>query len=71
MANLRLKKSYKKCATCVYWTGPREVKNSSFSGEVIVDNSSKKYECVFRGPGRGKRNVSYQDTCDEHTLKIK
>lgn len=38
--------SWKKCATCVYWTGPREV---DFFGQwVTIDSMQTKGRCMCR-----------------------
>lgn len=50
--------NWKKCATCVYWTGPREV--DYFGNWVTIDSIRIKGRCMCRsGAYRVEKDGSY------------
>ena len=58
----RYPSSWKKCATCVFWTGPREV--DTFGIWVSIDSSQTKGRCMCRGGSfRVEKPGSYVCNC--------
>ena len=55
--------NWKRCATCVYWTGPREV--DTFGMWVSTDSSQTKGRCMCRaGSYRIEKECNY--TCQAY-----
>ena len=53
-------KTWKQCATCTYWTGPRSV--DSFGERVTVDSPMTTGVCVCNGNGwKGRERQANQD----------
>jgi len=59
-------KSWKKCATCEYWGGPRQI--DSFGHKVTVDSNNVKGKCLLQGgPWKGHDKKAI-DTCNKWKL---
>lgn len=57
-----LPNSYRKCATCAYWTGFREVDNHGL--RVILDTADEKGRCAIpRGAAKGRQQPANNASC--------
>ena len=64
-------KSFKVCATCEYWMGPRKINN--FCDRVTVDNPMCKGKCASRTSGyrNTERQANASLSCYEKWAVLK
>ena len=56
--------NWKNCATCVFWTGYRDV--DTFGNYIKVDSAQTKGKCMCRGSGWCRTERTAGSTCNSH-----
>lgn len=56
--------SWKQCATCAFWTGPRQC--GTFNQDVAVDSGSTQGKCAIPSGGWKGQQRQASSTCSDY-----